>query len=107
MELTLLDYIVFFLFVGGVTAFGCSFFFRSRRGVPHGAKTQCRDSRGGWPGRYCVDEFLGTPAYLPDHCAGYDGYIPDGLCAYEINKITIYETENKPFAGVAVRHSFG
>lgn len=33
MELTLLDYIVFFLFVGGVTAFGCSFFFRSRRGV--------------------------------------------------------------------------
>ena len=33
MELTLLDYIVFFLFVGGVTDFGCSFFFRSRRGV--------------------------------------------------------------------------
>ena len=33
MELTPLDYIVFFLFVGGVTAFGCSFFFRSRRGV--------------------------------------------------------------------------
>lgn len=33
MELTLLDYIVFFLFVGGVTLFGCSFFFRSRRGV--------------------------------------------------------------------------
>ena len=33
MELTLLDYIVFFLFVGGVALFGCSFFFKSRRGV--------------------------------------------------------------------------
>ena len=33
MELTILDYIVFFLFVGGVALFGCSFFFKSRRGV--------------------------------------------------------------------------
>ena len=33
MELTILDYIVFFLFVGGAALFGCSFFFRSRRGV--------------------------------------------------------------------------
>lgn len=32
MEITLLDYIVFFLFVGGVALFGCSFYFRSRRG---------------------------------------------------------------------------
>jgi len=31
MEITLLDYIVFFLFVGGVALFGCSFYFRSRR----------------------------------------------------------------------------
>ena len=31
MELTLLDYIIFFLFIGGVTLFGCSFFGRSRR----------------------------------------------------------------------------
>lgn len=30
MELTLLDYIIFFLFVGGVALFGCSFFFKSR-----------------------------------------------------------------------------
>ena len=28
-----MDYIVFFLFVGGAALFGCSFFFRSRRGV--------------------------------------------------------------------------
>ncbi len=33
MELTILDYIVFFLFVGGAALFGCSFFFRSKRGV--------------------------------------------------------------------------
>ena len=33
MELTLLDYIIFFLFVGGVALFGCSFFFKSRRGA--------------------------------------------------------------------------
>ncbi len=32
MEITLLDYVVFFLFVGGVALFGCSFFSRSRRG---------------------------------------------------------------------------
>lgn len=31
MEITLLDYIVFFLFVGGVALFGCSFLFRSGR----------------------------------------------------------------------------
>ena len=31
MELTLLDYIIFFLFIGGVTLFGCSFYRRSRR----------------------------------------------------------------------------
>ena len=30
MELTLLDYIIFFLFVGGVALFGCSFFLKSR-----------------------------------------------------------------------------
>ncbi|MBP3483292.1 MAG: sodium:solute symporter [Alistipes sp.] len=33
MDITLLDYIVFFLFVGGVALFGCSFFFRSRKGA--------------------------------------------------------------------------
>lgn len=33
MEITLLDYIVFFLFVGGVALFGCSFFFKSRKGA--------------------------------------------------------------------------
>ena len=33
MELTLVDYIIFFLFVGGVALFGCSFFRRSRRGA--------------------------------------------------------------------------
>ncbi len=32
MEITILDYIVFFLFVGGVALFGCSFYFRSRKG---------------------------------------------------------------------------
>ena len=33
MEITILDYIVFFLFVGGVALFGCSFFFKSRKGA--------------------------------------------------------------------------
>lgn len=33
MELTLLDYIVFFLFVGGAALFGCSFYFRNRKNV--------------------------------------------------------------------------
>lgn len=32
MNVTTLDYIVFFVFVAGVTAFGCSFYLRSRRG---------------------------------------------------------------------------
>lgn len=31
MEITVLDYIVFFIFVGGVALFGCSFWFRSRK----------------------------------------------------------------------------
>ncbi|MGM9764597.1 MAG: sodium:solute symporter [Candidatus Cryptobacteroides sp.] len=31
MEIAVLDYIVFFLFVGGVAIFGCSFWLRSRR----------------------------------------------------------------------------
>lgn len=31
MEISVLDYIVFFLFVGGVALFGCSFYFRSRK----------------------------------------------------------------------------
>ena len=30
MEITILDYIVFFVFVGGVALFGCSFYFRTR-----------------------------------------------------------------------------
>lgn len=33
MDITLLDYIVFFVFVGGVALFGCSFYFRSRQGA--------------------------------------------------------------------------
>lgn len=33
MEITLLDYLVFFVFVGGVALFGCSFYFRSRKGA--------------------------------------------------------------------------
>ena len=33
MDITILDYIVFFLFVGGVALFGCSFYFRSRKGA--------------------------------------------------------------------------
>lgn len=32
MDITALDYIVFFLFVGGVALFGCSFYFKSRKG---------------------------------------------------------------------------
>ena len=33
MDITILDYIVFFLFVGGVALFGCSFYFRSSKGA--------------------------------------------------------------------------
>ena len=33
MEITILDYLVFFVFVGGVALFGCSFYFRSRKGA--------------------------------------------------------------------------
>ncbi len=33
MELTLLDYIIFFVFVGGVALFGCSFYYKSRKGA--------------------------------------------------------------------------
>ena len=33
MEITILDYLVFFIFVGGVALFGCSFYFRSRKGA--------------------------------------------------------------------------
>lgn len=33
MDITILDYIVFFLFVGGVALFGCSFYFKSRKGA--------------------------------------------------------------------------
>ena len=33
MEITVLDYLVFFIFVGGVALFGCSFYFRSRKGA--------------------------------------------------------------------------
>lgn len=33
MDITLLDYLVFFVFVGGVALFGCSFYFRSSKGA--------------------------------------------------------------------------
>lgn len=33
MELTVLDYIVFFIFIGGVSLFGCSFYRSSRKGA--------------------------------------------------------------------------
>ena len=33
MELTILDFIVFFVFVGGVALFGCSFYFKSKTGA--------------------------------------------------------------------------
>lgn len=33
MDITFLDYLVFFIFVGGVALFGCSFYFRSRKGA--------------------------------------------------------------------------
>lgn len=33
MELPLLDYIIFFIFVGGVALFGCSFYFKNKREV--------------------------------------------------------------------------
>ena len=31
MEITLLDYILFFVFIAGVTIFGCSFYFKSNK----------------------------------------------------------------------------
>lgn len=32
MEITSLDYIIFFIFIGGVALFGCSFYFKSSKG---------------------------------------------------------------------------
>ena len=46
MELTLLDYIIFFLFVGGVALFGCSFFFKSREDAS--AFTAAKGSLPSW-----------------------------------------------------------
>ena len=46
MELTLLDYIIFFTFVGGVALFGCSFWFRSRKGAS--AFTSANGSLPAW-----------------------------------------------------------
>ncbi|MGN0189732.1 MAG: sodium:solute symporter [Candidatus Cryptobacteroides sp.] len=42
MELTILDYIVFFVFVGGVALFGCSFFTKSRKGADAFTKAEGR-----------------------------------------------------------------
>ena len=33
MELTILDYLIFFIFVGGTALFGCSFYRSSRKGA--------------------------------------------------------------------------
>lgn len=33
MDITILDYIIFFLFVGGVALFGCTFYYKSRKGA--------------------------------------------------------------------------
>ena len=46
MEITALDYIVFFLFVGGVALFGCSFWFRSRKNAA--AFTKAEGSLPSW-----------------------------------------------------------
>lgn len=46
MELTILDYIVFFIFVGGVALFGCSFYFRSSKGAA--AFTKAEGSLPAW-----------------------------------------------------------
>ena len=46
MELALLDYIIFFLFVGGVALFGCSFFFKSREDAS--AFTAAKGSLPSW-----------------------------------------------------------
>lgn len=40
MELTALDYVVFFVFVGGVSLFGCSFFKKSRKGAESFTKAE-------------------------------------------------------------------
>lgn len=46
MDITILDYIVFFVFVGGVALFGCSFYFRSRKGAA--AFTKAEGSLPAW-----------------------------------------------------------
>lgn len=46
MEITILDYIVFFIFVGGVALFGCSFYFRSKQGAA--AFTKAEGSLPAW-----------------------------------------------------------
>ena len=46
MEITILDYIVFFVFVGGVALFGCSFYFRTRNDAA--AFTAAKGSLPAW-----------------------------------------------------------
>ena len=42
MELTILDYLVFFVFVGGVALFGCSFYRESKKGTAAFTKAEGR-----------------------------------------------------------------
>ena len=42
MELTILDYLVFFVFVGGVALFGCSFYRESKKGTAAFTKSEGR-----------------------------------------------------------------
>lgn len=72
MELTALDYIVFFVFVGGVALFGCSFYKRSRKGAD--AFTKAEGSIPAWVvGMSIFATFVSSISFLGLPGGAYSG----------------------------------
>lgn len=72
MELTLMDYIVFFVFVGGVALFGCSFFKRSSKGAA--AFTKAEGSIPAWVvGMSIFATFVSSISFLGLPGGAYSG----------------------------------
>ena len=72
MELTLLDFIVFFVFVGGVALFGCSFFKRSSKSAA--AFTKAEGSIPAWVvGMSIFATFVSSISFLGLPGGAYSG----------------------------------
>lgn len=72
MELTILDYIVFFLFVGGVAVFGCGFYKSSRKGTD--AFTKAEGSIPAWVvGMSIFATFVSSISFLGLPGGAYSG----------------------------------